>query len=72
MKNLLEAYQTFDMDNVRPLVSKDFKFQTFPQIAQHPDEESEAHFDRYGKLLSQLTKHVVRPGQREIASNIPG
>lgn len=72
VKDLLEAYQTFDINNVKPLVSRNFKFQTFPAIAHHPDEESEAHFERYGALLSRLTKHVVRLGRREIAVNISG
>lgn len=72
VKDLLDAYETRDINNVKPLVSKNFKFQTFPKIAHHPDEENEAHFDRYGKLLSAWTKLVVRLGRREIAFNIAG
>lgn len=60
VKNLFDAYLTLDVKNAEPFVSKDFTFQTFPKIADHPDEAKGAHFEKYGALLSLLTKAEVR------------
>ena len=59
-KDLFDAYCSRDIKNVEPLISKDFKFQTFPKIAEHPNEAKDAHFERYGKLLSKMSKVEVR------------
>jgi hypothetical protein len=59
VKNLIEAYITSDMGNVEPLVTKDYKFQTFPKIADLPDESKGGHLERYGKLFSMMTKVEV-------------
>ncbi|KAF9779190.1 hypothetical protein BJ322DRAFT_1113547 [Thelephora terrestris] len=56
VKNFIDAYLTRDVKNVEPLISKDFKFQTFPKITEHPDEAKDAHFERYGPILTSLTK----------------
>jgi hypothetical protein len=64
-KNLMDAYLTLDVKNVKPFVSKDFKFQTFPKIDQHPVEARDAHFERYGALFSSLRKIEVRLQRRE-------
>lgn len=56
VKNLFEAYQTLDLNNVAKLLSKDYKFQTFPKISEHPDETPDGHVEKYGRLLSMFTK----------------
>ena len=58
-KDLFDAYCSLDIKNVEPLISKDFTFQTFPKIAEHPDEAKDAHFGGYGKLLSSMSKIEV-------------
>lgn len=63
VKNLFDAYCTLDVKNVEPLISKGYMFQTFPKITEHPDEVKDAHFERYGKLLSSMAKLEVRPSR---------
>ena len=59
LKNLLDAYLTLDINKVEPFISKDFKFQTFPKIADLPDEAKEGHFERYGTLFSLMARTEV-------------
>lgn len=59
VKKLFEAYLSLDVHNLEPLISKDFKFQTFPKIDGLPDEEKGGHFERWGPLLSLMTKLEV-------------
>jgi len=56
VKNLFDAYLTLDYKNSEQYVSKNFKFQTFPKTPDLPDETKEGHFERYGALLSLVTK----------------
>ena len=58
-KNLYEAYLSLDINNVGPLVSEDFNFQTFPKITNLPGERKGDHFERYGTLFSLMTKIEV-------------
>ena len=60
VKSFIDAYLTLDLKNVEPLVSSDFQFQTYPKIADHPDQEKGAHFEKYGSLYALLTKVEVR------------
>ena len=59
VKNFIEAYRTSSVKNIEPLISKDFKFSSFPTIPEHPDEEKEAHLERYAPLFSLVTKLEV-------------
>ena len=59
VKNLIEAYFTFDLKNAEPFISKDFKFSSFPAMPEFPDEGKEGHFERYAPLLSMLTNIEV-------------
>ena len=59
VKNLIDAYVTRDLKNIVPLISKDYKFLSFPKIPEQPDEEKEAHLERYAPLFSMLTKVEV-------------
>ena len=59
VNNLVDAYLTFDLKNIMPLISKDFKFLSFPAIPEHPDEGKEAHLERYAPLFSMFTKAEV-------------
>lgn len=72
VKNLLDAYLTLDVKNVEPFISKNFTFQTFPKIADHPEEAKGAHFERYGTLLNLLKKGEVRLQHRGISFEING
>ena len=59
IKNVIEGYFSGDMNNLEPLVSKDYKFETFPKVNALPDEEKGGHLERYGALFSLMTKVEV-------------
>ena len=60
VKDLFEAYLSLNIDNIKPFITKDFKFQTFPKIKGLPDEPKEGHFNRYGTLFSVVSRAEVR------------
>lgn len=60
VKSVFDAALTRDFTNIRPFVSKDYTYQTFPKIAGLPDEDKEGHFQRYGSMSSLVTKLEVR------------
>jgi hypothetical protein len=70
VNNLIDAYLTFDLKNIVPLISKDFKYSSFPTIPEHPDEEKEAHLERYAPLFSLLTKLEVCAHHRRNVSEL--
>ena len=72
VKNFFDAYLTLDLNNVEPFVSKDFQYQTFPKIADHPDEMKGAHFERYAPLFSLLTEVEVRLQRQKVTFTITG
>ena len=55
VKNLIEAY----VNNTESPASKDYKYQTFPKVAELHDEEKGGHFERYAVLFSLMTKVEV-------------
>ena len=60
VKKIFDAYLSLDLTNAESLISKDFKFQTFPKIANLPDEGKGGHLERYGPLFASMTKIEVR------------
>lgn len=72
VKNFFDAYLTLDLNNVEPFVSKDFQYQTFPKIADHPDEMKGAHFERYAPLFSLLTEVEVRLQRQKVTLTMTG
>jgi hypothetical protein len=59
LHRFIDAYGTLDMDNVKPLLSTDFHFQTFPEIANLPKEAKEKHIERYRELLAGVKNFEV-------------
>ena len=59
VKKLFEAYLSLDIKNIEPHIAKDFKFQTFPKIADLPDEAKGTHAERYGPAFALMTKAEV-------------
>lgn len=72
VKDFLDAYISLDINNVAQHTSKNYKFQTFPKIAEHPEEEQGAHFERYGAILSSVKKLEVRIQCLETAFELAG
>ena len=59
IESYFKAYLTFDMSNVGALITKDFKFRTFPKIAELPDETKEGYLETYQPIFSLLAKVEV-------------
>ena len=72
VKNFFDAGFTLDLKKLVPLTSKDYQFETFPKVAEHPVEAKEAHLERYGVLFSMMTKLGVRPPRGKFAFKITG
>jgi len=60
VKNLLDAYCTLDISKIEPFISKNFKFQTFPETINLPNEGREVHIQRYKGLLAAMAKLEAR------------
>jgi len=71
VKNLLDAYfDSLDISKAEPLLSNHFKFQTFPENIELPEEGKAAHVQRYGGILAAFTKAEVRIQHRRTAPKI--
>ena len=70
LKDFTDAYCTLDINNVEQHMSKDFKYQTFPKIPEIPDQNKEVHVQKWGPLMSLLTKEEVRAGNLGPPSNL--
>ena len=53
-KDLLDAYYTRDARNLEPLMSRNFKYQNYPKVADHPEENKEEHLKKYGAILASF------------------
>ena len=60
VKDMIDAYITLDISKVEPFVSKSFKYQTFPKVADLPEEPKAAHIQRFGRMLAVMNKFEVR------------
>lgn len=59
VKSMFDAALTLDLSKVRPFVTKDYTFQTFPKIPNLPDEDREETFGRYRLSSSLVAKLEV-------------
>ena len=64
VKAVSDAYLSHDLDKVKTFLSKDFTSQSFPKVAEYPDEAREEHLARWVSFFPLLTKSEVRPNCR--------
>lgn len=64
-KTLLDGYFSRDISNVEPFISKNFKYQSFPKIADHPDESKMDHIQNWGPMFASLPSVEVRIRSRQ-------
>lgn len=69
-RTLLESYMTRDLSKVEPLLSKDFKYRSFPEVDHHPEETKEEHMENWGPRFSSFSKVDVRIQRRRITSKL--
>jgi len=55
-KSVVEAYGSRDLKGSGSIFAKNFKFQSFPQTADHREETKGQHFQNYGGVLSSYAK----------------
>ena len=60
VERLIEAYATCDLNNVEPLLSKNFKYQTFPRAAHLPDHTKGDHVEKFGPVFAAMSEIEVR------------
>lgn len=66
VKRWLDAYGSLDATNLDPLLSKDYKHQSFSE-ATHPEETKEEHVQKYKAMASTINKYEVRIQHRKTA-----
>lgn len=59
-KALVDAYFSRDFSKVEPLLSKDFKYRTYPEVDHHPVETKEEHIRHYGQKFASFPNVEVR------------
>jgi len=69
VKQLLDAYISLDLNNLKPLISKDYQYEPLPKS---PDTDTanqgkEDHIQKWGEIFSLLTKFDVRILRRRTA-----
>ena len=60
VKRWVDAYASRDAGKLAPLLSKNYKHQTFPESIGEPDETREEHLQRFGQLGPLMTELYVR------------
>ena len=56
------AYRTRDVKSSKPLMAKDYKYKTLPEIPDLPEMTKEQHFETYDKLFAASTHFDVGDG----------
>jgi len=60
VKNLLDAYATLDLNNVEPLLSKNYHYELLPESPDLPVQTKESHLQTWGGIFSSVKKFEVR------------
>ena len=59
VKNLVDAYASFDMNNVEPLISKNYQYQPFPEITGLSKDAKESHLQTWSGIFAAINKVKV-------------
>jgi len=60
IKRLIDGYCSLDMNNVEPLLSKDYQCEILPAWIDLPKQTKESHLQMWGELFSPGRKAEVR------------
>jgi len=60
VKNMIDAYISLDLNNLAPLLSKDYQYEAFPKSTDFPVQTKESHLQVWGKIFSPVNKLDVR------------
>jgi hypothetical protein len=56
VKEWFESYMTLDTNNTEPLLSKNFRYESFPRSSDIPDQSKKTHVEVWGARLSSIDK----------------
>ena len=59
VKQLLDAYASLDMNNVEPLLSKNYQYEPLPESTDVSKQTKESHLQMWRKVFSLVNKHEV-------------
>lgn len=66
-----DAYDTRDISNAAPFLSKNFTYRSFPKIAELPDQTKDEHIELFGPMFARLDKldvHIQHRGAALVLS----
>ena len=72
VERLFNAYASLDLNNVRPLLSKNYQFELFPESPDAPKQTKESQLQMWEKRFSSLNKLEVRIRHRRTAFKFTG
>jgi hypothetical protein len=64
---LLDAYISLDMNNVEPLLSKDYQYEPLPESTELSKQSREIHLQVWKEAFSSVNKPEVRIRHRRTA-----
>jgi len=67
VKQLLDAYISLDLNNLKPLLSKDYRYEPLPESLNVANQGKEEHIQKWEGIFSLLTKFDVRIRQQRTA-----
>jgi hypothetical protein len=67
VKHWIDALTVVDMSKVEPVVSRNFKFQTFPKDIDLPEQTKEEYLQWFGRIFVSMTKMDVSIQRRRNA-----
>jgi hypothetical protein len=60
VKNLLDAYISLDLNNVEPLISKNYHYEPLPESTDLSKQSKEDHLQVWKGVFSSVNKLEVR------------
>ena len=66
-----QAYRTCDLNNIAPILSKDFTYRPFPKLPGLGDWTKEEHLESFGPMLAKLVKLEERIPYQGIPFGFP-
>ena len=60
VKRLTDAYVSLDMNNLEPILSKDYQYEAIPAIPEVSIQTKESHIQMWKEVYSLVSKQEVR------------
>jgi ketosteroid isomerase-like protein len=70
VKNLFDAYASLDVNNVEPLLSKNYQYESLPESTELSKLSKEDHLQVWKPVFSSVNKLEVRIRHRRTAPKL--